>query len=95
MLENYPHIARVIESGAVQKLLQPEVLEKINSLLNPENVQAFTTLSSLFEKFGCALPPEKQLFVSANWQELNKFLETDIGKVAAQQFVADWQDTVK
>ena len=95
MLENYPHIARVVTSGAVQKLLQPEALEKINSLLNPENLEFFVSLSSLFERLGVALPPEQQLFVAANWQERNRFLETDIGKVAVQQFIADWQDTVK
>lgn len=88
MLENYPHIARVVASGAVQ----PEALEKINSLLNPENLEFLVSLSNLFERFGGAVSPEQQLFV-AGWQELNKFLETDIGKVALQQFVADWKDS--
>lgn len=40
---------------------------------------------------GAALSVQQQLFVSVNLPQLLAWLQTDLGKLALQTFVADWQ----
>lgn len=58
-------------------------------------LQTLSALNSLHRAVGRALPEDQQLFVSANWPELAQWLATDLGKLALQSFVNDWQESKK
>lgn len=44
---------------------------------------------------GKALSTEQQVFVSQHWPDVDKFLASEKGRIAADLFVSEWQDSMK
>lgn len=68
-----------------------ELIRLALPLLSDSQKRLIVELNNGFVAVGGALPPDMQLFISENWKTLGKFLESEEGKMALQQFVNDWK----
>lgn len=55
------------------------------------SLELLTLLPQVKNSIGNALSVEQQLFVSANYPNIIKFLNSDIGKEAIRNFVEEWE----
>lgn len=58
-------------------------------------IEMIAYLQLLQGAVGHALPLEQQLWVSAQYPQLPAFLASEEGRIAVQQFVADWKACVE
>ena len=70
----------------MQKLIQLAL-----PFLSDSQKNLIVELNKGFVAVGEALPPDMQMFISDNWKTLGKFLASEEGKMALQQFVNDWK----
>ena len=55
------------------------------------NLELLTLLPQMQNAIGNALSLEQQLFVSANYPNIIKFLNSDAGRQAIRTFVEEWE----
>lgn len=64
--------------------------------MNPQDLlKIITGVNTSLALFGRALSEQHQLFVSGNYPHVDKFLQSDEGKIAVQTFVQDWEAFTK
>lgn len=63
-------------------------------LLGKDVSKELALIASTQVAIGNALQHEQQMFVSANWREIDVFLSSEKGRLAVDTFVKEWQGSL-